>query len=128
MDDSKTASHDETAAETKCEPPQTSDAPPDENAEAWQSMSVVSKFKFIFDHCTIEPMFGCYIMTSVLTGLCTQNLNLQKACRVNLKLPNSTCSALDNRNSDDYAMEEVMVQELVTDMIDQIRGRRFRML
>ncbi|KAL4120330.1 hypothetical protein QTP88_013046 [Uroleucon formosanum] len=115
-DDSKSASHDETAAGTKCEL-QMPDAPPDENSEAWQTMSVFSKFKFIFDHCTIEPMFGCYIMTSVLTGLCTQNLNLQKACRVNLKLPNSTCSALDNRNSDAYAKEEVMVQELVTDMI-----------
>uniref|UniRef100_A0A2H8TM94 Solute carrier family 46 member 3 n=1 Tax=Melanaphis sacchari TaxID=742174 RepID=A0A2H8TM94_9HEMI len=103
----------EEPTEEKCEQP----LPPGENHEAWQNMSVLSKFKFIFDHCTIEPMFGCYIMTSVLTGLCTQNLNLQKACRVNLKLENSTCSALDNRNSDDYAKEEVMVQELVADMI-----------
>lgn len=110
--DLKTMTNEETT-EAKSE----QSSPSDENNEAWQTMSIVSKLKFIFDHCTIEPMFGCYIMTSVLTGLCTQNLNLQKACRVNLKLANSTCSALDNRNSDDYAKEEVMVQELVTDMI-----------
>lgn len=116
--DSKTAAavEETTVAEAKCEP-QSSPAAPDENPEAWETMSIVSKIKFIFDNCTVEPMFGCYIMTSVLTVLCTQNLNLQKACRVNLKLSNSTCSALDNRNADDFAKEEVMVQELVTDMI-----------
>ncbi|CAH1708580.1 unnamed protein product [Aphis gossypii] len=110
--DLKTMTNEETT-EAKCEQSSLSD----ENNEAWQTKGIMSKLKFIFDHCTIEPMFGCYIMTSVLTGLCTQNLNLQKACRVNLKLANSTCWALENRNSANYAKEEVMVQELVTGMI-----------
>lgn len=63
-------------------------------------------------------MLGCYIVSSVLASLATQNLNLQKACRVNLRLDNSTCSALESRTMDNYTKEdEVVVQELVADMI-----------
>lgn len=98
---------------TKCE----KSPPPDESHETWQAMNIVSKAKFMLKHCTVEPMLGCYIVSSVLASLATQNLNLQKACRVNLRLDNGTCSALESRNTVNYAKEEVMVQELVADMI-----------
>ncbi|XP_025424132.1 solute carrier family 46 member 3-like isoform X2 [Sipha flava] len=90
----------------------------DENHESWQAMSIMSKAKFMLKHCTVEPMLGCYIVSSVLASLATQNLNLQKACRVNLRLDNTTCSALESRSMENYTKEdEVIVQELVADMI-----------
>ncbi|XP_015364776.1 PREDICTED: solute carrier family 46 member 3-like [Diuraphis noxia] len=93
-------------------------SPSSENHESWQAMSIMSKAKFMLKHCTVEPMLGCYIVSSVLASLATQNLNLQKACRVNLHLDNSTCSALESRTTDNYTTEdEVVVQELVADMI-----------
>ncbi|XP_050538919.1 solute carrier family 46 member 3-like [Daktulosphaira vitifoliae] len=88
-----------------------------DNNETWKSMSLTSKAKFMFKHCTVEPMLGCYIVSSVLASLATQNLNLQKACRVNLRLNESICYALENRDTANFAKEEVMVQELVADMI-----------
>lgn len=100
---------------SKCEKPP---LPQDEDDEKWRTMNIMSKAKFVCGHCTIEPMFGCYIITSVLTSLCTQNLNLQKACQVNLKLGDEICSALEHRDtSGNYTGQEVIVQELVADMM-----------
>lgn len=89
------------------------------DAEQWQTMGIASKAKFMLGHCTVEPVFGCYILTSVLTGLCTQNLSLQKACRVNLRLDNDTCTALESRDSTaaGYIDAEVAVQKLVAGMV-----------
>lgn len=93
-------------------------SPPDETHETWRAMDVMSKAKFMLKHCTVEPMLGCYIVSSVLASLATQNLNLQKACRVNLRMDNATCSALETRSVGNYTKEdEVVVQELVADMI-----------
>ncbi|XP_050421662.1 solute carrier family 46 member 3-like [Adelges cooleyi] len=89
----------------------------DDNHETWKAMSLMSKAQFMFKHCTVEPMIGCYIVSSVLASLATQNLNLQKACRVNLRLNDTICYALENRDTASYAKEEVMIQELVADMI-----------
>lgn len=83
----------------------------------WEDMGVMARAKFVYEHCTVEPMFGCYILTSMLTGLATQNLNLQKACRVNLQLDDDTCTALDNRNMSNFKREEEAVQTLVADMM-----------
>lgn len=86
----------------------------------WRDMDAGARVRFVYEHCTVEPIFGCYILTSMLTGLATQNLNLQKACRVNLGLPEATCAALDGLGAaaggQRPAAEEVAVQHLVADM------------
>ncbi|XP_050538920.1 solute carrier family 46 member 3-like [Daktulosphaira vitifoliae] len=102
---------------TKCEKQENIENQQMDDQDEWKSLSVTSKAKFLFKHCTVEPMLGCYIVSSVLTSLATQNLNLQKACRVNLRLNESICYALENKNTVNFAKEELMVQELVADMI-----------
>lgn len=84
----------------------------------WRAMGLASRARFVLDRCTVEPVFGCYVLTSVLTGLCTQNLSLQKACRVNLRLGDGTCAALERRDSTaaGYMDAEVAVQRLVAGM------------
>ncbi|XP_044728955.1 uncharacterized protein LOC123292386 [Chrysoperla carnea] len=63
---------------------------------------------------TVEPMMACYIMPSVLSSLAVQNLNLEKACRVNLNFGSDVCDALSRRDTANYTFEETQVQQLVT--------------
>lgn len=74
----------------------------------------------------VEPFVCCYVLSRTLMMLATQNLSLQKACRVNLRLANDTCAALANikasggGGSTEAAtalnVDEVATQRLVADM------------
>lgn len=68
---------------------------------------------------TVEPLLGVFQLSVILSSLTTQNLNLQKACRVNLKLDGAACDALrGGRNATAaYRSEEIEVQQLVAGMM-----------
>ncbi|XP_011300354.1 proton-coupled folate transporter-like [Fopius arisanus] len=89
---------------------------PSENLMSQKSMSFREKLHFLSSNITVEPMVACYIMPSVLASLATQNLNLEKACRVNLGYSDRVCSALAARNTTGYEEEETAVQQLVAGM------------
>ncbi|XP_035776164.1 solute carrier family 46 member 3-like isoform X2 [Anopheles albimanus] len=78
--------------------------------------SLREKYLYFKRNITVEPMLACYIMPSVLAGLATQNLNLEKACRVNLAYGDEICDALTRRDTANYTYEEEMVQHLVARM------------
>lgn len=82
----------------------------------WKSMTIKQKFKHIIGNITVEPMVAFCIMPSVLASLATQNLNLEKACKVNLRYSNEICNALSARNTTNYEAEETAVQQLVAGM------------
>lgn len=82
----------------------------------WQKMNWKEKLSHIWNNITVEPMLACYIMPSVLAGLATQNLNLEKACRVNMAYGNEVCDALTRRETQNYTIEEATVQQLVAKM------------
>ncbi len=82
----------------------------------WDLSNLQGKLTFILKNATVEPMLGSYIIASVLANLATQNLNLQKACRVNLKYDDEICSALERRETENYTHEEIQVQQLVANM------------
>lgn len=65
---------------------------------------------------TVEPMVAFYFMPKVLASLATQNLNLEKACKVNLGYSEAVCAALAARNTTGLAAEETAVQQLVATM------------
>jgi MFS transporter, PCFT/HCP family, solute carrier family 46, member 3 len=65
-------------------------------------MTFGERFEHIKRNVTIEPILACYIMPSVLAGLATQNLNLEKACRVNLNYTDEVCDALVRRDTANY--------------------------
>lgn len=54
--------------------------------DGWREMGIGSKVKHVIQNITVEPMLALFQVSSVLSGLTTQNLNLQKACRVNLRM------------------------------------------
>lgn len=87
-----------------------------DSALTWKAMSFGQKFGFMARNVTVEPMVACYIMPSVLASLATQNLNLEKACRVNLRYDDNVCTALAARNTTGFANEEIAVQQLVAGM------------
>lgn len=80
------------------------------------AMSWRERYKFFSENITVEPMLACYIIPSVLASLATQNLNLEKACRVNLGYSQEVCDALTERRTQNYTNEEQHVQQLVASM------------
>lgn len=61
-------------------------------------------------------MYKTFRMPSVLAGLATQNLNLEKACRVNLNYGSEICDALSARQTANYTEQEREIQTLVAGM------------
>ena len=78
--------------------------------------SYIEKIRYIKDNITLEPVLISYVVPGVIARLATQNLNLDKACRVNLKYGDSVCDALIAKEGDRYQEEELMVQELIASM------------
>ncbi|CAH0388966.1 unnamed protein product [Bemisia tabaci] len=72
--------------------------------------------KICLRNTTVEPLIGFYIIPCVLASLATQNLSLDKACRVNLRFNSSVCDALVDRNTKNYTQQETEVQQLVAAM------------
>ncbi|KAH1028226.1 proton-coupled folate transporter isoform X2 [Dendroctonus ponderosae] len=79
-------------------------------------MTWKEKYRFLRENITVEPMLACYIIPSVFASLATQNLNLEKACRVNLGYSPEVCDALSERRTANYTVEEQEVQQLVASM------------
>lgn len=79
-------------------------------------MNFWQKFKYVKTNVTVEPVLALFVMPSVLAMLATQNLNLDKACRVNLEFPDQVCTALRLRKRANYTFEEDEVQKLIASM------------
>ncbi|KDR19441.1 hypothetical protein L798_06215, partial [Zootermopsis nevadensis] len=82
----------------------------------WKTMTNREKWEYFTSNITVEPMLACYIMPCVLAMLATQNLNLEKACRVNLRYDDEVCAALTARQTANYTEQETQVQQLVAGM------------
>lgn len=74
------------------------------------------KLRLIKENITVEPVLACYVIPGALTRLATQNLNLDKACRVNKNFGDTVCNALIAREGNKYQKEELVVQELIASM------------
>ncbi|XP_023940059.2 proton-coupled folate transporter-like isoform X2 [Bicyclus anynana] len=70
----------------------------------------------IKNNITVEPVLVTYYIPGNLLKLATQNLNLDKACRVNLKYSDEICDALIAKQGTKYQHEELVVQELIASM------------
>ncbi|XP_044756762.1 proton-coupled folate transporter-like [Coccinella septempunctata] len=80
--------------------------------------SVISKLQSALSNISVEPMLLLYIGPSVMGSLATENLNLEKACRVNIGFDQEICDAMVVRNTSGYSAEqEIQVQKLVSTML-----------
>lgn len=75
------------------------------------------KFKYIISNITVEPLLFLLLIPSVMNNLTTLNLNLEKACRVNLQFNTSICDAMVRRDPSGYSVfQEQETQKLVSKM------------
>lgn len=66
---------------------------------------------------TVEPVFAMYLLPSTMAGIATQNLTLEKACRINLALNEEVCDAISSRNISMYNdTDEIYVQKFVASL------------
>lgn len=80
--------------------------------------STLSKIRSALSSISVEPMLLLYIGPSVMGSLATENLNLEKACRVNIGYDKEICDAMVLRNTTGYTAEqEIEVQKLVSTML-----------
>ncbi|XP_047986189.1 proton-coupled folate transporter-like [Leguminivora glycinivorella] len=86
------------------------------SANQKQRKTLKEKIKYVKDNITVEPVVACFVVPGVLARLATQNLNLDKACRVNLGYGDVVCDSLLARDSNKYLRQELAVQELVASM------------
>lgn len=75
--------------------------------------SLKEKIQYVKDNITLEPTLACYVIPNILSRLATQNLSLDKACRVNKNYTDHVCDALLLREGTEYLAEEISVQELI---------------
>ncbi|KAL3289015.1 hypothetical protein HHI36_003458 [Cryptolaemus montrouzieri] len=76
--------------------------------------SLCQKFNYVITHITVEPTIFLYTLSVMMNYIVTQNLSLEKACRVNLHFNESICDAMVVRNRSGYLPhQEVEVQQLV---------------
>ncbi|XP_059048337.1 proton-coupled folate transporter-like [Achroia grisella] len=80
---------------------------------AVQNMSLIEKIRYVKSNITVEPVLALFVMPSVLAMLATQNLNLDKACRVNLGFSDGVCEHLRLRKRANHSFEEDEVQKLI---------------
>lgn len=83
---------------------QEQDIPEQQQSKPKKKSTIMDKFRYFKRNITVEPIVACYIMPSVLAGLATQNLNLEKACRVNLNYGDVVCDALTRRDTANYTV------------------------
>ena len=69
----------------------------------WSTLTFDQKMQYIWNNITLEPLVLCFVMPSMLLMLGTQNLNLEKACRVNLGYNDTVCDALTRRDTMNYS-------------------------
>lgn len=57
-----------------------------------------------WNNITLEPLVVCFVMPSMLLMLGSSNLNLEKACRVNLAYTQTVCDSLTRRETANYTL------------------------
>ncbi|CAH0407600.1 unnamed protein product [Chilo suppressalis] len=71
------------------------------------------KFEHVKRNITVEPLLAGLIIPSVISRFAMGNLNLDKACRVNLQFGDEVCDALVVQKSTNFSSYEKQVQQLI---------------
>lgn len=74
----------------------------------------VEKLTHVKDNITIEPLLAGLIIPSIVSRFAMTNLNLDKACRVNLNFTNEICDSLIRRDNNNLSYYEKEVQKLIS--------------
>lgn len=78
--------------------------------------SLRERYQHVKENITVEPVLAFYVVPGVLAKLASQNLSLDKACRVNFQYGDEVCDALIAKEGTLYQQEELAIQELIAGM------------
>lgn len=92
-----------------------------EEEKLYKDKSFSEKLFYIRDNITVEPLLAGLIIPSVISMFTMINLNLDKACRVNLQFNDTVCDSLVKRGNNNFSNYEKEVQKLISS-IDIWRG------
>lgn len=85
--------------------------PPEAPGSSWSHLNPWQKGKRIVAQMTVEPIVILYSVLAVLSGLTTENLAVQKACRISL---NQSAELCGNIFENDTAYPEVSATRRAT--------------
>ncbi|KAI5698017.1 uncharacterized protein LOC103505010 isoform X2 [Diaphorina citri] len=82
-----------------------------------RSDTLVQKFKYVVQNITVEPLVASLSICDRLKSIAVQNLNLEKACLVNLNYSQEVCRLImKGQNISQYREAQKEGQELVAGM------------
>lgn len=67
----------------------------------------------VLSNVTVEPAMLMFVMSAIITIITTQNLSLEKACRVNLNFTDEICDSLKMQEVDSQNIYERETQKLL---------------
>lgn len=79
-----------------------------------KTRSFTEKVSHIRDNITVEPVLAGLIIPSIISRFAMTNLNLDKACRVNLNFTDEICDSLIRRDNNNFSFHEKEVQKLIS--------------
>lgn len=85
-----------------------------EVTEINEKRSFREKCSYVLNNVTVEPSTSLFVLSFILTYLTTQNLSLQKACRVNLNFDEEICQSLKLQKVGSQDEYEMVTQKLLT--------------
>lgn len=85
--------------------------------ETKEKTTFLQKLANVKNNITVEPVAFLMLVASILAAVSTQNLALEKACRVNLQLGDVICDSLKNQDSNETNTYERQVQQYVANYI-----------
>ncbi|XP_032511508.2 proton-coupled folate transporter-like [Danaus plexippus] len=88
-----------------------------ENVQTQEEVKKRRSFKetcsFVLKNVTVEPTMFLFILAMLTTVITGQNLNLEKACRINLNFTSEICDSLKSQTLGEQNIYERDVQQLV---------------
>lgn len=91
----------------------TEEDPLKEDEEKEVQMTFREKVVDVFRNITLEPCLLMFIVSAMINVTATQNLNLEKACRVNLNFSDEICDSLKVQDIDSQNEYERETQKLL---------------
>ncbi|KAJ0180105.1 hypothetical protein K1T71_004696 [Dendrolimus kikuchii] len=82
--------------------------------QVYKDKSLSAKLCYIKENITVEPLLAGLIIPSIISRFAMTNLNLDKACRVNLAFDDDICDVLVKKTSSNHTEYEIQVQELIS--------------
>ncbi|XP_063839381.1 lysosomal proton-coupled steroid conjugate and bile acid symporter SLC46A3-like [Ostrinia nubilalis] len=89
------------------------------HVEIIKSQTFCEKCRYIFNNITFEPTMVMFTIAWMIVMTTTQNLSLEKACRVNLNFTDEICTSLRSQSADSQNEYERETQKLLATVVSR---------